>query len=75
MEGRQLASQLACLNLLGVTGACIESPGSNAQLLARIVAGSVLAGELSAISAGQLIKSHKKYNRSSRDMSAIASKV
>nr|ALF46696.1 3-hydroxy-3-methylglutaryl coenzyme A reductase 1 [Chrysanthemum x morifolium] len=76
--GTQLASQAACLNLLGVKGACIESPGSNAQLLARIVAGSVLAGELSlmsAISAGQLVKSHMKYNRSSRDMSAIASKV
>nr|AAA68966.1 3-hydroxy-3-methylglutaryl coenzyme A reductase [Artemisia annua] len=76
--GTQLASQSACLNLLGVKGACIESPGSNAQLLARIVAGSVLAGELSlmsAISAGQLVKSHMKYNRSSRDMSAIASKV
>ncbi|GJW21027.1 3-hydroxy-3-methylglutaryl coenzyme A reductase [Tanacetum coccineum] len=76
--GTQLASQSACLNLLGVKGACIESPGSNAQLLARIVAGSVLAGELSlmsAISAGQLVKSHMKYNRSSRDMSAIASTV
>ncbi|GJY71788.1 3-hydroxy-3-methylglutaryl coenzyme A reductase [Tanacetum coccineum] len=76
--GTQLASQSACLNLLGVKGACIESPGSNAQLLARIVAGSVLAGELSlmsAISAGQLVKSHMKYNRSSRDMSAIASMV
>lgn len=48
-----------------------EEPGSNARLLARIVAGSVLAGELSlmsAIAAGQLVKSHMKYNRSSRDI-------
>ncbi|XP_071732123.1 3-hydroxy-3-methylglutaryl coenzyme A reductase 1-like [Rutidosis leptorrhynchoides] len=76
--GTQLASQSACLNLLGVKGACIESPGSNARLLARVVAGSVLAGELSlmsAISAGQLVKSHMKYNRSNRDMASIASTV
>ncbi|PWA75953.1 Hydroxymethylglutaryl-CoA reductase, class I/II [Artemisia annua] len=48
--GTQLASQSACLNLLGVKGASKESPGSNARLLATIVAGSVLAGELSSIS-------------------------
>ncbi|XP_076889897.1 3-hydroxy-3-methylglutaryl coenzyme A reductase 1-like [Bidens hawaiensis] len=74
--GTQLASQAACLNLLGVKGASKESPGSNARLLATIVAGSVLAGELSlmsAISAGQLVKSHLKYNRSNQDMTAIAS--
>ncbi|AEC06618.1 3-hydroxy-3-methylglutaryl-coenzyme A reductase 2 [Arabidopsis thaliana] len=69
--GTQLASQAACLNLLGVKGSNNEKPGSNAQQLARIVAGSVLAGELSlmsAIAAGQLVKSHMKYNRSSRDI-------
>ncbi|XP_019172325.1 PREDICTED: 3-hydroxy-3-methylglutaryl-coenzyme A reductase 1-like [Ipomoea nil] len=69
--GTQLASQSACLNLLGVKGANKDSPGTNARLLATIVAGAVLAGELSlmsAISAGQLVKSHMKYNRSSKDM-------
>ncbi|KAK6160876.1 hypothetical protein DH2020_004257 [Rehmannia glutinosa] len=74
--GTQLASQSACLNLLGVKGASKESPGSNSQLLATIVAGSVLAGEvslMSAISAGQLVKSHMKYNRSSRDIAKIGS--
>ncbi|PHT85076.1 3-hydroxy-3-methylglutaryl-coenzyme A reductase 1 [Capsicum annuum] len=74
--GTQLASQSACLNLLGVKGACRESPASNARLLAAIVAGSVLAGELSlmsAIASGQLVKSHMKYNRSSRDMSTVTS--
>ncbi|XP_027091347.2 3-hydroxy-3-methylglutaryl coenzyme A reductase 1 [Coffea arabica] len=74
--GTQLASQSACLNLLGVKGASKESPGSNARLLATIVAGAVLAGELSlmsAIAAGQLVKSHMKYNRSSRDVTKIAS--
>ncbi|XP_059297152.1 3-hydroxy-3-methylglutaryl-coenzyme A reductase 2 [Lycium ferocissimum] len=69
--GTQLASQSACLNLLGVKGANREAPGSNARLLATIVAGSVLAGELSlmsAISAGQLVNSHMKYNRSTKDV-------
>ncbi|KAL4352006.1 hypothetical protein GQ457_06G003720 [Hibiscus cannabinus] len=68
--GTQLASQSACLNLLGVKGANRESPGANSRLLATIVAGAVLAGELSlmsALAAGQLVKSHMKYNRSSKD--------
>ncbi|CAL0314255.1 unnamed protein product [Lupinus luteus] len=74
--GTQLASQSACLNLLGVKGASKDSPGANSRQLATIVAGSVLAGELSlmsAIAAGQLVKSHMKYNRSSRDISQIVS--
>ncbi|KAK8564157.1 hypothetical protein V6N13_005624 [Hibiscus sabdariffa] len=68
--GTQLASQSVCLNLLGVKGANRESPGANSRLLATIVAGAVLAGELSlmsALAAGQLVKSHMKYNRSSKD--------
>ncbi|KAL9688345.1 hypothetical protein QQ045_032766 [Rhodiola kirilowii] len=73
--GTQLASQSACLNLLGVKGASKDTPGANARLLASIVAGSVLAGELSlmsAISAGQLVKSHLKYNRSKRDITKMS---
>ncbi|XP_008796235.1 3-hydroxy-3-methylglutaryl-coenzyme A reductase 3-like [Phoenix dactylifera] len=73
--GTQLASQAACLDLLGVKGANLESPGANARLLAAIVAGAVLAGELSllsALAAGQLVKSHMKYNRSSKDVSKAA---
>jgi hydroxymethylglutaryl-CoA reductase (NADPH) len=64
------------LNLLGVKGANRESAGSNARLLATIVAGSVLAGELSlmsALAAGQLVRSHMKYNRSSKDVSNVSS--
>eukprot|EP00253_Pinus_taeda_P034702 PITA_34702 len=67
-SGTQLASQVSCLNMLGVKGANIESPGANAQRLARIVGGAILAGELSlmfALAADQLVKSHMKYNRSS----------
>ncbi|GAA0166591.1 reductase [Lithospermum erythrorhizon] len=72
--GTQLASQSACLNLLGVKGANREFPGANARQLATIVAGSVLAGELSlmsALAAGQLVKSHMKYNRSTKDVSKV----
>ncbi|KAL2487713.1 hydroxy methylglutaryl CoA reductase 1 [Forsythia ovata] len=74
--GTQLASQSACLNLLGVKGANKEDPGSNSKLLATIVAGAVLAGELSlmsALAAGQLVKSHMKYNRSNKDESKVSS--
>ncbi|RRT33441.1 hypothetical protein B296_00049679, partial [Ensete ventricosum] len=74
--GTQLASQSACLDLLGVKGASLETPGANARRLATIVAGAVLAGELSllsALAAGQLVKSHMKYNRSTKDLSKSAS--
>nr|ADX01170.1 putative 3-hydroxy-3-methyl-glutaryl-CoA reductase [Bacopa monnieri] len=74
--GTQLASQSACLNLLGVKGASKDAPGSNSRQLATIVAGAVLAGELSlmsALAAGQLVRSHMKYNRSSKDVSKVAS--
>ncbi|PSS21830.1 3-hydroxy-3-methylglutaryl-coenzyme A reductase [Actinidia chinensis var. chinensis] len=74
--GTQLASQSACLNLLGVKGASKEAPGSNSRQLAKVVAAAVLAGELSlmsAIAAGQLVNSHMKYNRSSKDVSKVSS--
>ncbi|KAH1031070.1 hypothetical protein J1N35_043244 [Gossypium stocksii] len=74
--GTQLASQSACLNLLGVKGASKDVAGANSRMLATIVAGAVLAGELSlmsALAAGQLVKSHMKYNRSSKDMSNLSS--
>ncbi|KAL2928045.1 ATP-dependent DNA helicase 2 subunit KU70, partial [Bienertia sinuspersici] len=67
--GTQLAPQAACLNLLGVKGESKEKSGENSKVLATIVAASVLAGELSllsAIAAGQLVKSHLKYNRSTK---------
>lgn len=64
-----MAAQAACLDLLGVKGPNTESPGQNAQCLAMIVAGAVLAGELSlmsALAAGHLVKSHMQYNRASK---------
>ncbi|KAL3731038.1 hypothetical protein ACJRO7_027977 [Eucalyptus globulus] len=74
--GTQLASQSACLNLLEVKGANREAPGSNSWLLATVVVGSVLARELSlmsALTAGQIVKSHMRYNRSNNDVSKVSS--
>lgn len=74
--GTQLASQSACLNLMGVKGPNRESPGSNSRLLATIVAGAVLAGELSlmsAIASGQLVNSHMKFNRANKVPTNVAS--
>uniref|UniRef100_UPI0037E8DB1B 3-hydroxy-3-methylglutaryl-CoA reductase a n=1 Tax=Semicossyphus pulcher TaxID=241346 RepID=UPI0037E8DB1B len=65
--GTNLAPQQACLQMLGVQGACQDCPGENARQLARVVCGTVLAGELSlmaALAAGHLVKSHMTHNRS-----------
>ncbi|XP_053557377.1 3-hydroxy-3-methylglutaryl-Coenzyme A reductase [Bombina bombina] len=65
--GTNLAPQQACLRMLGVQGASTDSPGKNAQQLAQIVCGTVMAGELSlmaALAAGHLVKSHMIHNRS-----------
>lgn len=54
------------LKILGVQGSNNEHPGDNACNLARIISASVLAGELSLMSAlasGHLVNSHMKYNR------------
>lgn len=65
--GTILEPQSACLDLLGVRGAHPTRPGDNARQLARIVAASVLAGELSlcsALAAGHLVSAHMAHNRS-----------
>lgn len=59
--------------MMGVKGPCEENPGNNASKLARIVCATVLAGELSLLSAlaeGHLVRSHMTHNR----YSAICSK-
>ncbi|XP_076635900.1 HMG coenzyme A reductase isoform X1 [Colletes latitarsis] len=66
--GTGLPAQGACLAMLGVKGANVDVPGENASRLARIVCATVLAGELSlmaALTAGHLVKSHLRHNRSS----------
>ena len=65
--GTILAPQRSMLEMLGIAGAHATSPGANAQRLARIICASVMAGELSlmsALAAGHLIQAHMKHNRS-----------
>lgn len=55
-----------CLQMLGVCGSSSDKPGENAQQLARIICGTVLAAELSllsALAAGHLVRSHLRHNR------------
>ena len=53
--------------MLGIRGSNAVEPGANARTLARIVCATVMAAELSLMSAlttGDLVKSHLKHNRS-----------
>lgn len=64
--GTNLQSQSACLKMLNVKGASDRNPGENAETLAKIIASTVLAGELSlmaALCSGDLVSSHMKLNR------------
>ncbi|GAM25352.1 hypothetical protein SAMD00019534_085270 [Acytostelium subglobosum LB1] len=64
--GTHLPAQSACLDLLKIRGANVERPGANSEQLARVVAGAVMAGELSlmsALAAGHLVRSHLQHNR------------
>merc|ERR1711916_173648 len=74
--GTHLQAQAANLTMLGIKGANREAPGQNAQQLARIVCATVMAGELSLISAlaaGHLVQAHMSHNRSSTNLKAAAS--
>ncbi|KAJ7138499.1 hydroxymethylglutaryl-coenzyme A reductase-domain-containing protein [Mycena crocata] len=65
--GTVLGPQGAVLEMLGLRGAHPTKPGQNAQGLARVIAASVMAGELSlmsALAAGHLIRAHMVHNRS-----------
>lgn len=65
--GTFLPPQASCLEILGVKGANTDCPGKNASQLSSIVCGTVLAGELSlmaALTAGHLVRSHLRHNRS-----------
>jgi hydroxymethylglutaryl-CoA reductase (NADPH) len=73
--GTGLAAQAACLDLAGVRGPHPTTPGANAKRLASIIAGAVLAGELSlmaALAQGTLASSHMRLNRSSNSLAASA---
>ncbi|KAM3599305.1 uncharacterized protein V6R79_003485 [Siganus canaliculatus] len=74
--GTNLPPQQACLQMLGVQGTSSTQPGDNARQLARVVCGTVLAGELSlmaALAAGHLVRSHMTHNRSRANLSDAAS--
>uniref|UniRef100_A0A7G3A776 3-hydroxy-3-methylglutaryl coenzyme A reductase n=1 Tax=Lutzomyia longipalpis TaxID=7200 RepID=A0A7G3A776_LUTLO len=65
--GTVLPAQSACLEMLGVRGAHATHPAENAKRLARIVCATVMAGEISLMSAlvnSDLVKSHMRHNRS-----------
>ena len=69
--GTILGAQSSCLEMLGVKGSDPENPGKHARQLAQIVCATVLAGELSlmsALAAGHLVRSHLKHNRSTAQL-------
>lgn len=70
LQESRLTPQLKMTNMLFYFFATFEgpnqTPGENARKLARIVCATVLAGELSlmsALTAGHLVKSHLRHNR------------
>lgn len=72
--GTILPAQKACLKMLGVAGGG-KNPGENATALSKIVCATVLAGELSlmsALAAGHLVKSHMRHNRSNVALNSIS---
>jgi hydroxymethylglutaryl-CoA reductase (NADPH) len=61
--GTGLATQKEALSILGITGG---DKGKNAEILAKIIGGTVLAGEISLLASlaeGSLVKAHKKLGR------------
>ena len=73
--GTHLKPQKACLELLGVAGASTDEPGANARQLSMVVAASVMAAELSllsALSAGHLMRAHMQYNRKAAEPAPTA---
>lgn len=73
--GTILPPQASCLELLGVRGPHPENPGANAAQLARIIAATVMAGELSlcsALAAGHLVRAHMALGRHAAGPSGTA---
>lgn len=63
--GTSLPAQMACLDMMGCKGTG-RVPGENADTLAQVIAGTVMAGELSLLgaqAAGTLVQSHMRLNR------------
>ncbi|XP_033750223.1 3-hydroxy-3-methylglutaryl-coenzyme A reductase-like isoform X2 [Pecten maximus] len=73
--GTVLPPQGACLQMLGLRGSAGKA-GDRAGELARVVCATVLAGELSlmsALAAGHLVRSHLRHNRSTLNVIADTS--
>jgi len=69
--GTILEPQKTALRILGCEGSNSTEPGANARRLSQIICGTVLVGELSLLAAqcsNDLVRSHMKLNRSSRDL-------
>lgn len=63
--GTSLAAQSACLEVIGCKGGG-KNPGENSQKLAKVVAATTMAGELSllaALAANTLVQAHMVHNR------------
>ncbi|CAF0896498.1 unnamed protein product [Rotaria sordida] len=72
--GTKLAAQRACLKMLGIDGSSVRMPGENSRQLARLICSTVLAGELSLMSAlatNDLVHSHLRLNRSATTLNQI----
>lgn len=72
--GTKLSAQKACLQMLGIDGSNIQMPGENSCQLARLICSTVLAGELSLMSAlatNDLVHSHLRLNRSATALNQI----
>ena len=67
--GTGLPDQKSMLGLIGCAGSNQAAPGSNASLLARVIACGVLSAELSLMSglaAGHLLRAHMDLNRAKK---------
>lgn len=73
--GTKLTAQKACLGMLGISDNSPKTvPGENSYKLAQIICSTVLAGELSLMSAlatNDLVHSHLRLNRSATALSQI----
>ncbi|KAI1712580.1 hydroxymethylglutaryl-coenzyme A reductase domain-containing protein [Ditylenchus destructor] len=73
--GTILSPQGACLEMLRCNGSVPGAPGKNARKLAEVICSTVLAGELSLLASqctGDLVRSHLRLNRSSKNLSSRA---
>ena len=72
--GTKLAAQQGCLKMLGIDNSAATVPGENSFQLARLICSTVLAGELSLMSAlatNDLVHSHLRLNRSATALSQM----